>query len=109
MLTTLMAEFSYAAGTAPRPVDAPLTSLVIWGYSLQEILKLVMSKALDLGREYRSDIEQAAKSAVDRLVALDLPYIPDSVEGVIDEATRNRGYAAIEKVLDAILAEQAIS
>lgn len=106
MLTELTAEMKTVAGLYRRSATtaAPMTAMIIWGYSLQEILRLVMAKALDLGREYRSDIEQAAKIAVDALVALDLPYIPDSVEGTIDEATRELGYSAITTVLDAILA-----
>jgi hypothetical protein len=106
MLTELTVEFCEAAGLAPRPIGKPMTAMIIWGYSLQEILRLVMAKALDIGREYRKDIEQAAKIAVDALVALDLPYIPDTVEGTIDEATRTLGYQAIESILNAILAEQ---
>ena len=96
-------EFKTAATNFPTHSTQ---AMVIWGYSVSEILKLVMSKALDLGREHRSDIEQAAKIAIDHLVALDLPYIPDSVEGTIDEATKSLGYAAIESILNAILAEQ---
>ena len=96
-------EFKTAATNFPTHSTQ---AMVIWGYSVSEILKLVVDKALDLGREHRADIEQAAKIAVDSLVALDLPYISDSIEGVIDEATRNLGYAAIESVLNAILAEQ---
>jgi hypothetical protein len=106
MLTELTAEMKEVAGLAPRPAGKPMTAMVIWGYSVSEILRLVMAKALDLGREYRSDIEQAAKISVDALVALDLPYIPDTVEGTIDEATRTLGYQAIESILNAILAEQ---
>jgi hypothetical protein len=95
-----------AASSAVFPVGA--MPLQIWGVSLSEILKLVMEKALELGREYRQEIEQAAKSAVDALVAFDLPGIPAGIEKVIDEATRTLGYQAIEKVLDALLAEQVI-
>jgi hypothetical protein len=56
-----------------------------------------------LGREYRVDIENAAKAAVDEMADLDLPYVPDGVEDVIDDATRASGYAAIKAVLDTVL------
>jgi hypothetical protein len=103
MLTELTAEFKTAATCYPG--DAT-TAMQLWGLSLGEIIKKVIAKALYLGRAHRDDIAQAAKIAVDALVALDLPYIPDGIEGTIDEATRTMGYQAIEKVLDAILAEQ---
>ncbi|MHB8953553.1 MAG: hypothetical protein ACYC4U_11335 [Pirellulaceae bacterium] len=103
MLTELTLEMKTAATCFP---SGAITALEIWGVSLGEILKKVIAKAQQLGREHRHEIDQAAKSAIDALVAMDLPYIPPTVEGIIDEATRRLGYQAVEKVLDAILAEQ---
>lgn len=103
MLTELTIEMKSAAAAAPFPTGA--TAGIVWGYSLKEILQVVLAKAVELGREYRHEIEQAAKSAVDALVACDLPGIPASIEDAIDGATRTLGYEAIEKVLDAVLAE----
>lgn len=82
-------------------VDAGKTEF--WGISIGEIIKVLIDKALELGREYRAEIEQAGKSAVDAAVALDLPFIPPFLEIPLDEATRSAGYAAIDSVLDAIL------
>ena len=78
----------------------------IWGVSITAILKLVLDKALELGKAYRPEIEAAGKAAVDRLVALDLPWVPEGVEGVIDEATHKLGYAAVEAALDAVLGKE---
>jgi hypothetical protein len=103
MFDELKAVFEAAAVRYPA-TDGKCMAMVIWGYSVAEILKLVVDKALGLGREYRPEIEAAAKSAVDSVVAMNLPLIPDDIEGTIDEATRNLGYLAIEKVLDAVLA-----
>ena len=74
-----------------------------WGLSVTEIIKVVLDKALDLGREYRGEIENAAKAAVDAVVELDLPFIPEGIEATIDSATRAAGYAAVVAVLDAVL------
>lgn len=103
MLAQLTTDFRIAAAAAPFPV-AP-TAAVVWGFSLREILAKVGEKALELGREYRDEIESAAKAAIDALVSLDLPGIPGSIEDAIDGATRELGYRAIAAVLDAILAE----
>ena len=73
MLTELTADFKTAATCYP---GGATTAMQLWGLSLGEILKNVIDKGLELGREHRADIEQAAKIAVDALVALDLPYIP---------------------------------
>ena len=81
----------------------PLTAVVIWGTSISGIIKLVIDKALELGKEYRPQIEAAAKLAVDAVVAWDLPWIPDYVENTLDEVTRTAGYKAITAVLDAVL------
>jgi hypothetical protein len=84
----------------------PVAAISIWGYSIAAILKLVLAKARELGKEYRPEIEKAAKDAIDRLVALDLPWVPENLEGVIDAATKSLGYAAIDAILDALFAEQ---
>jgi hypothetical protein len=104
----LTVEMREAAGFAVSATSLPkgVSAVVIWGYSLTGILKLVMAKALELGAEYRGAIETAAKNGVDALVALDLPWIPESIEGTIDNATRALGYAAIDAILDALFAEQ---
>ena len=103
-MSTLTAEMKAAVSAVVFPVGA--TATIVWGFSLREIVQQVMTKALELGHEHRAEIEQAARSAIDALVAFDLPGIPDSIENIIDGATRELGYQAIEKVLDAILAEQ---
>jgi len=101
----MLNEFKEAAGRMPLTADArPVQAIQIWGYSLGNILQLVIDKARELGIEYREEIEAAARGAVDALAALDLPYIPDYIEGTIDEATKQLGYKAIESVLDALLA-----
>jgi hypothetical protein len=71
--------------------------------SLAAVIKWAVDAALRLGEQYRHEIDQACKSAVDRLVAMDIPGIPSQVENPIDEATRAAGYAAITAVLDAVL------
>lgn len=106
MLTELTIEMKAAVAAAPFPTEA--TGLEVWGFSLREILTRVLDNILELGRDHRDDIEQAAKAAVDAIVAFDLPGIPPIVENYIDEATRTLGYQAIDKVLDAILAETII-
>jgi hypothetical protein len=82
---------------------APQTAVEIWGLSITGIIKLVLDKALELGKEYRAQIEAAARIAVDAVVAFDLPWIPPSIENTLDEATRQAGYAAITAVLNAVL------
>jgi hypothetical protein len=89
-----------------RSDGEPKAAISIWGYSIAAIVKVVMDKAREWGSPYRSQIEAAGKQAIDRLVALDLPWIPDSIEGVIDAATKQLGYAAVVAILDALFAEQ---
>jgi hypothetical protein len=101
MLSELTIDMKAAAAAAPFPASP--TAAVVWGFSIREILAKVGEKALELGREYRPQIEQAARDAVDALVTLDLPGIPAVVENAIDGATRQLGYTAITSVLDAIL------
>jgi hypothetical protein len=101
MLAELTLKMKDAAGAAKVPANP--TAAGVWGFSLSEILQVLLREALELGRECRDDIEQAAKSAVDAVVAFDLPLIPVGVENTLDEATRSAGYAAIVSVLDAIL------
>ena len=108
MLAELTQEFRSAAGVAVVGAPVGTAPVLIWGVSIKEVLQKVLEKALELGRQYRPDIEAAAKSAVDAIVAMDLPGVPDSVEKFIDEATRQLGYQAIESVLNAIFAEQII-
>ena len=81
----------------------PPTAVVIWSTSITGILKLVLDKALELGKEYRPQIEIAAQLAVDAVVEFDLPWIPSSLENTLDEVTRQAGYTAIRAVLDAVL------
>ena len=79
------------------------TAMEIWGVNIPAILQMLIEKAKELGTEYRPQLTAAARSAVDALVALDLPWIPENVEGFIDEKTRQFGYRAIEAILDALL------
>lgn len=81
------------------------TPIVIWQWSVKAVLEVLMAKAIELGREYRDDLEAAARAAVDRIVAMDLPGVPEGVEKVIDDTTRDLAYQAIAKVLDVLLAE----
>lgn len=78
-------------------------ALEFWGVSIGEIGHVLIDKALELGREYRGEIEQGAKGAVDAAVALDLPFVPAVVEAPLDEVVRASGYAAIDALLNAIL------
>lgn len=105
-MSDLTAEFKAAAVAGAYPAGAG--ALQIWGASLKEILERVLEKALELGREFRDDIEKAAKSAVDSLIAQDLPGIPPTTEAWIDEAARAVAYRAIESLLDAILSPNII-
>jgi hypothetical protein len=107
MSEMLNAEFKTAAGFGLSSSAGTMAPIKIWGRSVSEILQLVCEKALELGRECRPEIEEAARKAVDLVVALDLPFVPEGLELVIDEATRNLGYTAITSILDAILAEPA--
>jgi hypothetical protein len=108
MLAELTQEFRSAAGVAVVGCPVGAVPALVWGVSIKEVLQKVLEKAIELGREYRPDIEAAAKSAVDAIVAMDLPGVPDLAEQFIDEATRKLGYMAIESVLNAIFAEQVI-
>ncbi len=101
MLSELTLKMKTAAGAAPLPAGP--TASIVWGFSLAEIIKVLLDQALELGREYRDELEQAAKSAIDAVVAFDLPWIPAGVENTLDEVTRSAGYAAITAVLNAIL------
>lgn len=98
----IAANYQPYAPKAAASAEA-LTAVAIWGTSISGIIKLVIDKALELGKEYRPQIESSAKLAVDAVVAWDLPWIPDYVENTLDETTRTIGYAAIDAVLNAIL------
>jgi hypothetical protein len=76
---------------------------VVWGLSVREILQVVMDRAIELGREYRPQIEEAAREAVDALVQMDIPGVPAIIEGAIDSATREAGYEAVKSILDALI------
>lgn len=104
MLTELTLKMKDAAGAAELPANP--TAAIVWGYSIGEIIKVLIDAALELGREYRDDLEQAACSAVDAVVAFDLPLIPAGIENTLDEATRAVGYAAIRSMLDALLGKR---
>lgn len=104
MYAQLVGEFKTGVIERTGRVGA-MTTGVYWGISITEIIKVVMRKALELGQEHRTDIENAARAAVDAVVELDLPYIPDGVEDTIDSVTRSTGYAAITAVLDAVLGQ----
>jgi hypothetical protein len=98
----MVSAMNIAVAIKAYPVGA--TKMQVWTISLNEILRKVLEQALDLGREYRDQIEAAARGGIDLLAAMDLPFIPDSIEGVIDEATKTLGYAAVKSILDAVLA-----
>jgi hypothetical protein len=101
MLAELKSEMVLAASAPIFAADD--TPLVVWGLSLREIIDVVMNKAIELGREYRPQIEEAAREAIDALVQMDIPGIPAIIEGAIDSATREAGYTAITAILDALL------
>lgn len=101
MLAELKAEMCGAVEAAGTTAEDGV--LKVWGISLAEIIDVVMDKAIALGREYRPQIEEAAREAVDALVSLDIPGVPAIIEGAIDSATREAGYTAITAILDAIL------
>lgn len=105
MMSELYVGMKAAASAAQFPAEP--TAVAVWGISLSEILKVVMAKAVELGREYRPEIQTAGRSAVDALVELDIPGIPSVIEGAIDSATREAGYTAITAILDALLGLQA--
>ena len=92
----LTQEFLTAIG------DADFSGDNVLGFSFEALLRAVMRKALEIGREFRDVIEAAAKEVVDRLVAIDIPGLPEQFEGPIDEAMRGAGYDAIEYALTAI-------
>lgn len=91
-----------AIGAAKAPAEAQ--GFQVWGASVSEIIAAVLEKARELGVQYRDEIEQAAKNAVDALVALDIPGVPAVIEEFVDATAKELGYQAIEAVLDAILA-----
>lgn len=101
MLSDLTLKMKTAAGSAHLPTSP--TASVVWGITLAEVLKVLVDQAVVLGRAYRDELDQAAKSAVDAVIAFDLPLLPDTIENTLDDATRAAGYAAIDAVLDAIL------
>ena len=105
MLAELKSQMLTSAAAPAFPVGA--SAGVVWGFSLREILQVVMDKAIELGREFRPQIEEAAREAVDALVQMDIPGVPAIIEGAIDSATREAGYTAITAILDALLGLQA--
>jgi hypothetical protein len=84
--------------------ETPMPAMAVWGFGFSEILDFVIREAISQGKEHRADIEKAGQGAVDALVALDIPYVPEAIEGVIDAAVKQLGYTAIARVLDAVLA-----
>lgn len=105
----MFADVKYAMVTraSSKLEEVNAGSFDFWGISIGEILTVLKEKALEAGREHRAELEQAAKSAVDDVVALDIPFIPPGVETKLDEATRAAGYAAIVTMLDAIFGQAA--
>jgi len=97
----LAAEMKAAAASAICTTDG--TTVHSWRAGLRSILDRAMEAALELGREYREQIEQAAKDSVDALIALDIPGIPAPIEAWVDETCRVAAYQAIERLLDALL------
>lgn len=105
MLAAITHQMKVAAVAPAWPANA--TGIQVWGLSVREILQVVMDRAIELGREYRPQIEEAAHQAIDALVAYDLPGIPAVIENAIDGATRAAGYQAAAAILDALLGVQA--
>lgn len=101
MFAEIKAQMLTSAAAPAFPEGA--TVGVVWGLSVREILQVVMDKAIELGREYRPQIEEAGHEAIDALVSLDIPGIPAIIENAIDGATRAAGYEAITAILDALL------
>lgn len=101
MLAEIKSQMLTSAAAPAFPVGA--TAVVVWGLSLREILQVVMDKAVELGRAYRPQIEEAGREAIDALVAFDIPGIPAVIENAIDGVTREAGYTAITAILNALL------
>jgi hypothetical protein len=101
MYAVLAGKMDVAVKAAHFPSNP--TAGIVWGFTLREILQVLMDEAIELGGKHREDIQQAARSAVDTVVNFDLPLIPEGVENTLDEATRAARYAAIDAVLNAIL------
>ena len=101
MFAEIKSQMLTSAAAPAFPAGA--SAVVVWGLSVREILQVVMDKAIELGREYRPQIEEAGREAVDALVSLDIPGIPNIIEGAIDSATREAGYTAVTAILDALL------
>jgi hypothetical protein len=102
---TMYAVLAGKMDTAVKAAHFPSnpTAGIVWGFTLREILQVLMDEAINLGQQYREDIQQAARAAVDTVINFDLPLIPEGVENVLDETTRAAGYAAIDSVLNALL------
>ena len=100
MFAEFQSELCAAAAAAPFPASP--TAGIVWGFSIREILKKLLDKAIELGRTHRDEIEQAARGAVKAVVEFDIPGLPASLEGPIDAATRDLGYQAVKSVLDAL-------
>jgi hypothetical protein len=75
----------------------------LYGWSISALLSAVQDLAVKLGQQYRAEIITAARGAIDQLVALDIPGIPDAIEATIDDATKTYAYSAVDAILDAIL------
>lgn len=97
----LVGEMKAAAVAAVCTTDG--TTIHSWRAGLRAILNRAMKAAVELGKEYREQIEQAAKDSVDALVALDIPGIPAPIEAWVDETCRVAAYEAVERLLDALL------
>lgn len=103
MLAELQVRFRDAAQLGATKAPATATGAAIFGASLSEILLAVLEKARELGREYRPQIEEAAKNAIDALIAKDIPGLPAALEAYVDATAQEIAYDAIEVVLDAVL------
>ncbi len=101
----LQQTFEAAAAAGVGKCAGVCTGRVLFGFSLGELLKSIADKAIELGREYRTDIELAARSVVDKLVAKDIPGIPDAIEAAIDASAKELAYQAIGSMLDAMFGE----
>lgn len=73
--------------------------------NVRDILEYLKDLVLEVGCEHREEIERAAKEALDELVAYDLPWVPNWLEGFVDAAMKEFGYRLIERALDRLCEE----
>ena len=65
-----------------------------------EIGEWIRKMVAEYGIEYIDDIAAIAKSAVAAFVAIDLPLLPNFVEGWLDALTKRILYGVIDRVVE---------